>query len=204
MTIESDDALAGVLSGVQETPAVVTNATGLGVFNLSQHQEKLKFRVVVDGPSGPITGAHFHIAAPGMNAPVALALGSFLTSNVLEGEISSQGANPLLTPALLAALVQGGVYINFHTAANPSGEIRAQILPVRRVLPSDVRFSGAQVVPAVTSSAPAVAVARLVGTLDTVRVQVAHTGLSGPSPVFTPQIPARPTPLPTSSARYPW
>lgn len=180
VTVESDDALAGVLSGAQETPAVATNATGLGVFNLSQHQEKLKFRVVVDGLSGPITGAHFHIAAPGMNAPVALALGSFLTGNVLEGEISSQGANPLLTPALLAALVQGGVYINFHTAANPGGEIRAQILPERRVLPLDARFSGAQMVPAVTSSASAVAVARLVGTLDTVRVQVAHTGLSGP------------------------
>lgn len=180
VTVESDNALAGVLSGAQETPAVATNATGLGVFNLSQHQEKLKFRVVVDGLSGPITGAHFHIAAPGMNAPVALALGSFLTGNVLEGEISSQGANPLLTPALLAALVQGGVYINFHTAANPGGEIRAQILPERRVLPLDARFSGAQMVPAVTSSASAVAVARLVGTLDTVRVQVAHTGLSGP------------------------
>ena len=180
VTVESDDALAGVLSGAQEAPAVATNATGLGVFNLSQHQEKLKFRVVVDGLSGPITGAHFHIAAPGMNAPVALALGSFLTGNVLEGEISSQGANPLLTPALLTALVQGGVYINFHTAAYPGGEIRAQILPIRRVLPLDARFSGAQMVPAVTSSASAVAVARLVGTLDTVRVQVAHTGLSGP------------------------
>ena len=180
VTVESDDALAGVLSGAQEVPAVATNATGLGVFNLSQNQETLKFRVVVDGLSGPITGAHFHIAGPGANAPVALSLGNFLTGNVLEGEISSQGSSPQLTPALLAALVQGGVYINFHTTANPTGEIRAQVLPLRRVLPLDARFSGTQMVPVVTSSASAVAIARLVGTLDTVRVQVAHTGLSGP------------------------
>ena len=180
VTVESDEALAGVLSGAQEAPAVVTNASGLGVFTLSQDQERLKFRVVVAGLSGAITGAHFHIAGPGANAPVALSLTPFLMGNVLEGEISSQGATPLLTPALRTALVQGGVYINFHTAANPGGEIRAQVLPERRVLPLDARFDGAQMVPAVTTAASAVSVGRLVGTLDTVRVQVAYTGLSGP------------------------
>ena len=180
VTVESDDALSGVLSGAQEVPAVATTASGLGVFTLSQDQERLKFRVVVNGLSGAITGAHFHIAGPGANAPVALSLLPFLTGNVLEGEISSQGTNPQLTPTLLAALVQGGVYINFHTAANPGGEIRAQVLPERRVLPLDARFDGAQMVPAVITSASAVSVGRLVGTLDTVRVQVAYTGLSGP------------------------
>ena len=180
ITVESDDALAGVLSGAQEVPAVATNASGLGVFTLSQNQEKLKFRVVVNGLSGAITGAHFHIGAVGANAPVALNLISFLTGNVLEGEISSTGTNPQLTPTLLAALVQGGVYINFHTVGNPGGEIRAQVLPERRVLPLDARFSGAQMVPAVATTASAVAIGRLVGTLDTVRVQVAYTGLSGP------------------------
>ena len=180
VTVESDEALAGVLSGAQEVPAVVTNASGLGVFTLSQDQERLKFRVVVAGLNGAITGAHFHIAGPGANAPVALSLMPFLTGNVLEGEISSQGTNPLLTPALRTALVQGGVYINFHTANNPGGEIRAQVLPERRVLPLDARFDGAQMVPAVTTAASAVSVGRLVGTLDTVRVQVAYTGLSGP------------------------
>ncbi|GAA3980779.1 CHRD domain-containing protein [Hymenobacter antarcticus] len=179
VTVESDDALAGVLSGAQEVPAVATTASGLGVFTLSQDQERLKFRVVVAGLSGAITGAHFHIAGPGANAPVALNLTPFLSGNVLEGEISSQGATPLLTPALRTALVQGGVYINFHTAANPGGEIRAQVLPERRVLPLDARFDGAQMVPAVTTTASAVSVGRLVGTLDTVRVQVAYTGLSG-------------------------
>lgn len=179
VTVESDDALAGVLSGAQEVPAVATTASGLGVFTLSQNQERLKFRVVVNGLSGTITGAHFHIGAPGANAPVALNLLPFLTGNVLEGEISSQGTNPMLTPTLLAALVQGGVYINFHTSNNPGGEIRAQVLPERRVLPLDARFDGSQMVPAVVTAASAVSVARLVGTLDTVRVQVAYTGLSG-------------------------
>ena len=179
VTVESDDALAGVLSGAQEVPAVPTNASGLGVFTLSQDRERLKFRVVVAGLSGAITGAHFHIAAPGANAPVAVDLTSFRTGNVVEGEISSQGTTPLLTPALLAALVQGGVYLNVHTAANPGGEIRAQVLPERRVLPLDARFDGAQMVPAVATAATAVSVGRLVGTLDTVRVQVAYTGLSG-------------------------
>ena len=152
VTAESDGALAGVLSGAQEVPAVATTASGLGVFTLSQDQERLKFRVVVNGLSGTITGAHFHIGAPGANAPVALNLLPFLTGNVLEGEISSQGTNPMLTPTLLAALVQGGVYINFHTSNNPGGEIRAQVLPERRVLPLDARFDGAQMVPAVATT----------------------------------------------------
>ena len=64
VTVESDDALAGVLSGAQEVPAVVTNASSLGVFTLSQDQERLRFWVVLAGLSGAITGAHSTLPAP--------------------------------------------------------------------------------------------------------------------------------------------
>ena len=44
----------------------------------------------------------------------------------------------------------------------------------------DARLDGAQMVPAVATTAKAAAVGRLVGTLDTVKVLVGYTGLSGP------------------------
>ncbi|MCC3152184.1 CHRD domain-containing protein [Hymenobacter sp. BT770] len=171
--VETDLALAGTLNGAQEVPPVATSGTGLGVFTLSQSQDKLKFRVVVSGLSSPITATHFHTGAVGVSGPVVVDLLPFLSNNVIEGEI-------VPTPAFLTSLLQRQIYINVHTTTNPGGEIRAQVIPETRGLTFDARFDGAQMVPAVSTAAKAVAVARLGATLDTIRVQVGYTGLSGP------------------------
>jgi CHRD domain/Secretion system C-terminal sorting domain len=170
--VETDGEYAATLSGAQETPPVTTTATGLGTFNLSQDQSKLKFRVVFSGLSGPVTASHFHTGAVGVAGPVTVNLASFLSGNVIEGEITPDAA-------FLASLAAGQIYINVHTAANPGGEIRGQVLATVRALAHDARLDGSQMVPAVTTTAKAVAVLRLNTTLDTVRIVVAHTGLSG-------------------------
>ncbi|GAA4388148.1 hypothetical protein GCM10023186_34460 [Hymenobacter koreensis] len=170
--IETDEEYVATLSGAQEVPAVNTPATGLGSFNLSQDRSLLKFRVVFSGLSGPVTVAHFHNAAAGTNGPVIVDLGPFLSGNVIEGQITP-------TPAFHTALAAGQIYINVHTAANPGGEIRGQLLVSLRSLVHDARLDGSQMVPAVTTNAKAVAVLRLNTTFDTLRVAVSHTGLSG-------------------------
>jgi Cu/Zn superoxide dismutase len=172
ITVESDGAMVASLSGAQEVPAVTTPATGLGIFSLSQNQEKFRFRVVFTGLTAAITGTHFHQAALGSNGPVVVNLLPYLSGNVIEGEI-------VPTAAFLTALSQGQIYINVHTTNNTGGEIRSQLSSDSRYLAFDARLDGAQMVPASASTAKGVALGRLSATFDTIYVMVAHTGLSG-------------------------
>lgn len=170
--LESETAIVANLTGSQEVPAVTTTATGLGIFTLSQNQEKMKFRVALAGLSSAVTAAHFHIGAFGASGSVVVNLLPNLTGNVIEGEI-------VPTAAFLAALSQGQVYINVHTTNNPTGEIRGQLFDEGRYVAHDSRLDGSQMVPANASTGKALAVGRLTATLDTLVVFVAHAGLSG-------------------------
>lgn len=172
--LESETGLVANLTGSQQVPAVMTSATGLGVFILSQSQDKLKFRVVYAGLSGPVTGAHFHMGVPGGTGPVVVSLLTYVSGNVLEGEI-------VPTAAFLTSLTQGQIYINIHTTANPGGEIRGQVYTDTRNVAHEARLDGNQVVPvgAYPSAGKAIAIGRLSATLDSMTVIVAHDGLSG-------------------------
>jgi hypothetical protein len=65
--------------------------------------------------------AHFHgPAAAGANAGVVLPFAN--PASPIEGQAT-------LTPAQAADLSAGKWYANVHTAANPGGEIRGQMLP---------------------------------------------------------------------------
>ena len=170
--LETDAAFVANLTGGQENPAVTTPATGLGIFSLSQSQDKLKFRVVFDNLTSALTVTHLHTGARGTNGPVVVDLLPFRSGNVIEGEITP-------TAAVLASLTQGLIYVNVHTATNGGGEIRGQVLSEPNGLNLDARLDGAQMVPANASTAKGVAAGRLSGTLDTLYVRVAFTGLSG-------------------------
>ncbi|WP_035567137.1 CHRD domain-containing protein [Hymenobacter sp. IS2118] len=171
--LETDAAFVANLTGGQQNPAVTTPATGLGIFSLSQSQDKLKFQVVFDNLSSALTVTHLHTGAIGTNGGVVVDLLPFRSGNVIEGEI-------VPTAAVVTSLTQGLIYINVHTATNGGGEIRGQLLNDSNSLALDARLDGAQMVPASASAAKGVATGRLVGTLDTVYMRVAYTGLSGP------------------------
>jgi CHRD domain len=68
------------------------------------------------------TAAHFHAPGPpGVNAPVIIPLPP--------GSPKNGCVTPDLTEDLRRALFQGLWYVNVHTAKNPGGEIRGQVLP---------------------------------------------------------------------------
>ena len=114
------------LSGAQEVPAVATAAQGTALVTLTS--VGVQFFVTVEGLSGPITACHLHNAAAGVNGGVVRTLTGNLRGSTAMGEWTASDAEPL-TPALIDELLKGNLYLNFHTAANPGGEIRGQVVP---------------------------------------------------------------------------
>ncbi len=86
------------------------------------------------GLSGPATGAHIHAGAPGDAGPIVLDLGTRLIPPIdVTFTASSYPVRPPEgAPATFAAFIDqmkaGLTYVNVHTIACPSGEIRGQLL----------------------------------------------------------------------------
>ena len=109
------------LDGKSETPPNTSAGTGTADIDWDAATKKLSWKLTYSGLSGPATAAHFHgPAEPGKNAGVAVAIPN-ATSSPVEGSAT-------LTDAQAADLMAGKYYVNVHTAANPGGEIRGQVM----------------------------------------------------------------------------
>ncbi|CAN5164249.1 CHRD domain-containing protein [soil metagenome] len=112
--------LSARLLGTSEEPPVTSTGSGMLEATVNRQTMVISYTVTYAGLGGAATAGHFHgPAAVGANAGVALPLAGSLASPI-KGEAS-------LTAAQLAQLMAGLWYVNLHTAANPSGEIRGQV-----------------------------------------------------------------------------
>jgi hypothetical protein len=115
------------LTGDQENPPVITNATGAGAFTYNLATRELSWEISHDINMGDVTGAHIHVGAVGVNGPVVIPLDH--TQNPMVGSAT-------LTLAQQSDLMNHLYYVNVHTTAHPGGEIRGQMYI------SDVRGEG--------------------------------------------------------------
>lgn len=117
------------LDGAQEVPGVVTPGSGEALVLFDDVTSELAWLVFAEDLTDVVTGAHVHNAPAGANGPVEFFL-SGVGFDTLSGNTTGilQGVAALGAPQI-AALFAGELYINIHTAAVPSGEIRGQILP---------------------------------------------------------------------------
>ena len=117
----SAEKFKATLDAKSEVPATTSAGTGTADLDYDAASKKLSWTVTYSGLSGPATAAHFHgPAEAGKNAGVAVAIPN-ATSSPVKGEAT-------LTEAQAADLLGGRYYINIHTAANPGGEIRGQVM----------------------------------------------------------------------------
>ena len=112
--------MAVTLSGDQEVPPVTTSASGTGTISVGA-DKSVSGSIMVKGVSA--TAAHIHEAAKGKNGPVIVPL----TKSGDNTFSVAPGAK--LNDAQMQALQAGNLYVNVHSAANPNGEIRAQLAP---------------------------------------------------------------------------
>jgi hypothetical protein len=133
------------LYGAQEVPAVISAASGGGYASYNTSTEALTLRVTTAG-ADDATAAHIHTGRVGNNGPVLVALVSGGTG------IWEAPAGATLDADTFAVLASGGHYVNVHTPANPSGELRGQILTDNFTLVT-FALSGDQEVSAASSMA---------------------------------------------------
>lgn len=88
------------------------------MLSLDRATRTLSGNVIVDGVVPTV--AHIHSGAAGTTGPVSVAL-TVAPANAVSL------APTVLTPAQLASLDAGELYVNIHSAANPTGEIRGQL-----------------------------------------------------------------------------
>jgi hypothetical protein len=131
------------LSGDQEVTAppggVDTDTTGHIRLNFDGGLTKARYVLrVFDGLA--ITQAHLHCARAGENGSVVAFLfgpepGGIDVDGLLErGTLTNDdiipGCDPIINniASLLAAVLEGRIYVNVHSEVNPAGEVRGQIL----------------------------------------------------------------------------
>jgi len=106
------------LSGDQEVPPVQTTASGSGTITV-EDDKSIKGKVTTSNIKG--TGAHIHEAPIGKNGP------DIITLNKTSDDEWSVPSGAKLTDAQYDAYKAGGLYINVHSDAHSSGEIRGQL-----------------------------------------------------------------------------
>jgi hypothetical protein len=125
--------LSADLTGAAERPTpVTTNATGDAEFVISTSgtTTTITYTVTVSGLSGPITAAHIHgpanaSVAANVIVPLSAVTGS---GTSFTGSFTTTGNSTIDMATLVTHMLAGNTYINIHTAANPNGEIRGQII----------------------------------------------------------------------------
>lgn len=105
------------LSGANEVPPVTTSAAGSGTITIAD-DGSVSGSISSTGVAG--TAAHIHEAAAGKNGPVIVPL-------TKDGDSYKVPAGAKLTAAQIASYKAGNLYVNVHSAANPNGEVRAQL-----------------------------------------------------------------------------
>jgi len=159
------------LLGAYETSPINTPATGIGTFMLVGTQ--LTYTVTYQGLSGPASAGHIHGPAPlGQNAGIMI---PFTVPSATSGTVSGTFG---LTPAQLAAVIDGQTYVNFHTGANPGGEVRGQIVAQVTAMPLTAWISGLNERPTpLTNSAAGLGLFSLEG--NQLAFNITYSGLSG-------------------------
>ena len=110
------------LKASSEVPPKTSSGTGTLTATLDTTTNELTYHVTFDGLTGDATAAHFHgPAAPGANAGVQVPVKTSPIASPIDGTAT-------LTPEQAKDLLDGKWYFNIHTAANPGGEIRGQVV----------------------------------------------------------------------------
>ena len=141
------------LNGAQERPTPNPSAGyGIGIVSIDRDQSNAHFMSVWGGLTGPATAGHFHTGLASQSGSVVFNLVPFFNnSTAAYGYWKDDNTAQPFTRRRSLQFRRDSVYMNLHTAANPTGEIRGQV------------YRGARNLQVVLATQPAAVVAATFG-----------------------------------------
>ena len=152
----------GILSSANESPPVNSPGAGSVTVVLDPTAETLQILASFFGLTTPDTAAHIHCCQPPNNVGVATTVPAFANFplGVTQGTylspifsledptfynpafVTLQGGLEQAEAALIAGIQNGRTYFNIHTAQNPGGELRTELLPLGVPVPGPIAGAG--------------------------------------------------------------
>ena len=167
------DSFSVTLSSKNTVPQITAEGSGSALLSLNRETGALTGSITLSGLTGAVTAAHIHHAIAGSTGGIVVAL-SEDGSNANQYNVPS---NTTLSSSEQSALLNSEYYINVHTAANASGEVRGQITGSNQDV-IRVELAGENQVPtAVTSSNSGVAYVTVNKLTGEIRGSIKNTGL---------------------------
>ena len=113
--------LSADLASENEVPPSGTSGSGLASLTLNEGQGEVCVEIHADELAGSVVAGHIHVGEAGVNGGVVVNLGV----NSADFSACVDGVDPDLIKAIRQD--PSGYYVNVHTTAVPSGEIRGQL-----------------------------------------------------------------------------
>ncbi len=116
--------LSATLNSGQEIPKqVVKNQAAHGTFTGTLAGTKLTWKLTWAKLTGPAAAAHIHLGGMGKAGNVIVPL-----CTPCGNATGSKTGTSTISASLLKTIQKHGTYVNVHTAKNPNGEIRGQLV----------------------------------------------------------------------------
>ena len=152
-------------------PPLTEAGTGSGTLTLDLDSGALSGTINFSALTGDVSFAHIHTGDAGTNSGVIITLIVDNTSDQL-----TVPAATVLDATQITAMTSGQYYVNVHTAAHGSGEIRGQIIPTGYEL-IRVELNGENQVPQVTTGNSGVGYLLVNTSTGEIRGNLTNTGL---------------------------
>ena len=156
------------LSGSTEVPSITSQASGSVEATLTGNILMVSGSFAnLESNYDATVGSHLHVGHAGQNGSVQFALTPALDADLRGGTWMEATNTFTLTTEQVAALEARGMYVNVHTEAHASGELRGQLLPEADATYRVVLSGGAEA-PSNTSTAYGALIAEVRGSTMTV------------------------------------
>jgi subtilisin family serine protease len=110
--------------GYYENPPTNSAFHATGTFTYTSATNTLSYSISFNSPiTLSSLGGHIHRGAAGTNGPIVVGF-----AGTPSATLSSISGSVTLSAPDSELLLKGGLYVNFHTAASPNGELRGQIV----------------------------------------------------------------------------
>jgi hypothetical protein len=123
LTAPNSVAFTANLTGAQEVGPGDPDGIGLALLSFDAAANRASWLIAIENVATPVTGAHIHAAAAGVNGPVRIDFNAQLSGSVVDPDVAGVLADPT------------NFYVNVHNSTFTGGAVRGQLVAPSAVVP---------------------------------------------------------------------